>query len=133
MAAAIIEFLEDRGLDDDTINHVFALSDGEAEDDEDWPPANKGGKPGPLQGKDPTAAIGRAMDARTEAMWNAARIAVTSYPTASQIAADRAAQRRHPKSQTQIAMDAKKAARSSDTLGGFFERYPGAKKIGYVY
>jgi hypothetical protein len=28
---------------------------------------------------------------------------------------------------------AKEAARKVDTSGGFFERYPGAKRIGYAY
>jgi hypothetical protein len=68
------------------------------------------------------------MDARTEAMWNAARIAVTSYPTASQIVADRAAQRK-PKSQTRIAMDAKRAASRSDTFDSFAKRWPDAARI----
>ena len=69
---------------------------------------------------------GPEVRARAEALRNAARIAVTSYPTASQIAADRAAGQR---SQARFATDAKRPASRPDAFDAFANRWPDAARI----
>jgi hypothetical protein len=112
----LLEFLRDR-LDPEHYQQVCRmLGVGERQldrmgasyqrSDEDYPPANEGGRKGPNQGR-PETPDGAAMDALTEALRNAARIAVSSYPTASQIAAERAAGQK-AKSQARLAADAKR-------------------------
>lgn len=71
---------------------------------------------------------GATTDARTEALRNVARIAVTSYPTASQIAAERTAAQ-NPGSQARFATDAKRPASQTDALDSFARRWPDAARI----
>jgi hypothetical protein len=95
--------------------------------DEDYSPASEGGRKGPAKGR-PAKPAGAAADALSQALRSAARIAVSSYPTASQIAAERRAAQIGG-SRLRLAADAKRPAARSDTLDSFAKRWPDAARI----